>query len=129
MAILWNTGDRITAKLLNDMQLQYSSTAINDGDTTTLSEGSASLDTNGNLYQSVNGKQSLIGKFKGADDKDGSTGNPGKDGTDGVPGKDGKDGLKVTSGVINEDKNGIVTGITLTMSDNTTVDLTVNKAS
>lgn len=61
----------------------------------------------------------------GAPGKDGATGSAGKDG---APGKNGSDAKQIKSGVINEDKNGIVTGITVTFTDNTTVDFSVNKA-
>ena len=49
-------------------------------------------------------------------------------GEKGDPGTPGKDAKQIKSGVINEDKNGIVTGITVTFTDNTTVDFSVNKA-
>ena len=52
----------------------------------------------------------------------------GPKGEDGAPGKNGSDAKQIKSGVINEDKNGIVTGITVTFTDNTTVDFSVNKA-
>lgn len=49
-------------------------------------------------------------------------------GEKGDPGTPGKDAKQIKSGVINEDKNGIVTGITVTFTDDTTVDFSVNKA-
>ncbi|HJE97931.1 MAG TPA: collagen-like protein [Ligilactobacillus acidipiscis] len=55
----------------------------------------------------------------------GEAGAPGKDGATGPAGSDAK---QIKSGVINEDKSGIVTGITVTFTDNTTVDFSVNKA-
>ncbi|WP_270332995.1 collagen-like triple helix repeat-containing protein [Ligilactobacillus acidipiscis] len=67
----------------------------------------------------------------GAQGPKGDTGAAGKDGTAGPKGADGKNGSdakQIKSGVINEDKNGIVTGITVTFTDNTTVDFSVNKA-
>lgn len=58
----------------------------------------------------------------------GDPGTPGKPGDKGDPGTPGKDAKQIKSGVINEDKNGIVTGITVTFTDDTTVDFSVNKA-
>jgi hypothetical protein len=52
----------------------------------------------------------------------------GPQGEAGAPGKNGSDAKQIKSGVINEDKSGIVTGITVTFTDNTTVDFSVNKA-
>lgn len=49
-------------------------------------------------------------------------------GPKGANGKNGSDAKQIKSGVINEDKNGIVTGITVTFTDNKTVDFSVNKA-
>lgn len=49
-------------------------------------------------------------------------------GEKGDPGTPGKDAKQIKSGVINEDKNDIVTGITVTFTDDTTVDFSVNKA-
>ncbi|MCT2881923.1 hypothetical protein [Lentilactobacillus buchneri] len=58
----------------------------------------------------------------------GPAGPKGDTGATGAVGAAGKDGLSVKSGTINEDKNGAVTGATLTMSDNSNVDLMLNKA-
>lgn len=52
----------------------------------------------------------------------------GPQGETGADGKDGSDAKQIKSGVINEDKSGIVTGITVTFTDNKTVDFSVNKA-
>ena len=46
----------------------------------------------------------------------------------GKAGKNGSDAKQIKSGVINEDKSGIVTGITVTFTDNTTINFSVNKA-
>jgi len=46
----------------------------------------------------------------------------------GPQGEAGSDAKQIKSGVINEDNSGIVTGITVTFTDNTTVDFSVNKA-
>lgn len=49
-------------------------------------------------------------------------------GPQGEDGKNGSDAKQIKSGVINEDKSGIVTGITVTFTDNKTVNFSVNKA-
>lgn len=83
----------------------------------------------------TNGKDGVKGET-GAPGKDGTTGPAGKDGTNGkdgvagpkgADGKNGSDAKQIKSGVINEDKSGIVTGITVTFTDNTTIDFFVNK--
>ena len=58
----------------------------------------------------------------------GKTGAPGKDGTNGKDGAKGADAKQIKAGVINEDKNGVVTGAKVTFTDNTTVNFSVNKA-
>lgn len=45
-----------------------------------------------------------------------------------VAGPKGADAKQIKVGVINEDKNGVVTGAKVTFTDNTTVDFSVNKA-
>ena len=52
----------------------------------------------------------------------------GPKGNPGVRGKKGADAKQIKAGVINEDKNGIVTGAKVTFTDNTTVDFSVSKA-
>lgn len=79
----------------------------------------------------------------GATGKDGATGPKGATGAQGPAGKDGTAGAKGETGtagakgadgkslkaaVINLDKNGAVTGGTITMSDDSKVEMTVNKA-
>lgn len=64
---------------------------------------------------------------KGEKGDPGNPGAPGKDAT-GKPGAPGKDAKQIKSGVINEDKNGVVTGIKVTFTDNSTVDFSVKKA-
>lgn len=46
----------------------------------------------------------------------------------GPRGKKGADAKQIKAGVINEDKNGVVTGAKVTFTDNTTVDFSVSKA-
>lgn len=134
MAIEWKTGDTISADKLNGMQLTYVNSNISTGDATSSLDGALTLDSNGDLYQAAAGKQTLLGSFKGPQGEKGDPGTAGvngKDGAAGAPGtdgKDGKDGLSIKSGTINEDKNGAVTGGTLTMSDDSTITLTLNKA-
>ena len=52
----------------------------------------------------------------------------GDKGDPGTAGKNGSDAKQVKTAVLDEDVNGIVTGGTLTFTDNTTVPITVNKA-
>lgn len=52
----------------------------------------------------------------------------GKDGADGATGKAGSDAKQIKSGTLNEDKDGTLTGATVTFSDDTTVEFTINKA-
>ncbi|GEP72029.1 hypothetical protein FD12_GL001395 [Lentilactobacillus rapi DSM 19907 = JCM 15042] len=125
MAIAWKDGDTITADKLNGSQVTFSSTDVETGATTTQPDGALTLDVNGDLYQADAGKQDLLVSLKGLK---GDKGDTGVAGPAGAVGPAGKDGLGVKSGTINEDKNGAVTGATLTMSDNSTVDLTLNKA-
>ena len=64
----------------------------------------------------------------GKDGAQGPKGDPGEKGATGAAGVKGADGKSIKAGVINQDKNGAVTGGTLTFTDNTTVPLTINKA-
>lgn len=131
MAIAWKDGDTITADKLNNSQLTFSSTDVQTGATTTQPDGTLTLDINGDLYQAASGKQTLLVSLKGLKGDKGDTGAvgpTGPKGDTGAVGPAGKDGLSVKSGTINEDKNGAVTGATLTMSDNSTLNLTLNKA-
>lgn len=67
----------------------------------------------------------------GIDGKDGATGakgDTGAAGKDGATGPAGKDGLSVKSGELTTDADGKLTGGTLTMSDDSTVTLTVKSA-
>lgn len=138
----WKKGDKITSTLLNQTgsPIQVSNNTLKEGDATELPSGHLIVDNNGGLYVSSSDKLVLVAVLKG---KDGATGPAGKDGTNGkdgakgdpgTAGKDGatgaarKDAKQIKAGVINEDKNGIVTGIKVTFTDNTTVDFSVNKA-
>lgn len=61
----------------------------------------------------------------------GEAGAPGKDGVAGPAGKDGTNGSdakQVKSAVIDVDTNNVPTGGALTFTDNTTVPITINKA-
>lgn len=49
-------------------------------------------------------------------------------GKDGATGKAGSDAKQIKSGTLNEDKDGTLTGATVTFTDNTTVEFTINKA-
>lgn len=129
----WKKGDKITSTLLNQTgaPIQVSNNTLKEGDATELPSGQLIVDNNGGLYVSSSDKLVLVAVLKG---KDGAAGPAGKDGTNGKdgakgdPGADGKDAKQIKAGVINEDKNGIVTGIKVTFTDNTTVDFSVNKA-
>ena len=113
---------------------------MKEGDATELPSGQLIVDNNGGLYVSSSAKLVLVAVLKGKDGatgpagkdgtngKDGAKGDPGADGKDGATGAAGKDAKQIKAGVINEDKNGIVTGIKVTFTDNTTVDFSVNKA-
>lgn len=98
-AVEWKDKDVITAEKLNQMQ-QVQGPKGDKGDT------------------GATGKQGPAGK-------QGPKGDPGTNGKDGAK---GADGLSVKAGVINLDKNGTVTGGTITMSDDSKVNMTVNKA-
>ena len=74
--------------------------------------------------EKLNSMQQVAGP-KGDKGDTGATGPAGKDGTNGAKGTDAK---QIKAGVINEDKNGVVTGAKVTFTDNTTVDFSVNKA-
>ena len=144
----WKAGDPVNSANLNQTgtPLQTTNTTLKDGDKTELSSGEVIVDKNGGLYVSTSGALKLITILKGdkgpagpkgADGKNGTNGakgekgEPGKDGATGPKGADGKNGSnakQIKTGVINEDKNGIVTGITVTFTDNTTVDFSVKKA-
>lgn len=58
----------------------------------------------------------------------GEKGDTGATGKQGPAGKDGSDAKQIKAGVINEDKNGAVTGATVTFTDDSKVEFTVNKA-
>lgn len=138
----WKKGDKITSTLLNQTgaPIQVSNNTLKEGDATELPSGQLIVDKNGGLYVSSSAKLVLVTVLKGKDGaagpagkdgtngKDGAKGDPGADGKDGATGPAGKDAKQIKAGVINEDKNGIVTGITVTFTDNTTVDFSVNKA-
>lgn len=134
MAIVWKNGDVISADKLNNMQLIYSTTDVKTNDATDLPDGAVTLDLNGDLYQAASGKQTLLGSFKGPQGDKGDKGDTGDAGAAGPAGPKGdtgaagQDGLSVKSGTINEDNNGAVTGATLKMSDDSTINLTLNKA-
>lgn len=49
-------------------------------------------------------------------------------GDKGDPGTAGSDAKQIKSGTLNEDKDGTLTGATVTFSDDTTVEFTINKA-
>ena len=80
-----------------------------------------------NQMQQVQGPKGETGApgKNGTDGKQGPKGDPGTNGKDGAKGADGK---SVKAGVINLDKNGAVTGGTITMSDDSKVNVSVNKA-
>lgn len=138
----WKKGDKITSELLNQTgsPIQVSNNTLKEGDATELPSGQLIVDNNGGLYVSSSAKLVLVAVLKGKDGatgpagkdgtngKDGAKGDPGADGKDGATGAAGKDAKQIKAGVINEDKNGIVTGIKVTFTDNTTVDFSVNKA-
>lgn len=129
--ILWEPHSSIATTKLNDMQLQFSKTPIAEGDSTTLTEGTVSLDVNGNLYEATSGKQVLLGAFKGADGSNGKDGVDGKDGATGANGKDGvdgKDGAGVQNVVLTKDASGALTGGTFTRTDGTTGKITVQNS-
>lgn len=123
----WKKGDKITSTLLNQTgsPIQVSNNTLKEGDATELPSGQLIVDNNGGLYVSSSDKLVLVAVLKG---NDGAKGDPGTAGKDGATGPAGKDAKQIKAGVINEDKNGIVTGITVTFTDNTTVDFSVNKA-
>lgn len=130
----WATGDTITADLLNALeqgaasgQIEYVDTALNDGTAVAGGEadGTVAIDNNDNLFVVASGKFTLKGSLKGPK---GDTGAAGKDGATGAAGKDGSDAKQIKAGTLNEDKNGVLTGATVTFTDNTTLDFTINKA-
>lgn len=114
--ITWKDGDTITADKLNGMVFNFSDTDIQSGAALTQPEGTLVLDVKGDLYQSQAGKAVLLGSFVGPK------------GDAGDPGKDGSDAKQIKAGTLNEDKNGVLTGATVTFTDNTTLDFTINKA-
>lgn len=61
----------------------------------------------------------------GTNGKDGATGPAGKDGATGTKGADGKAGASVKSIKLTKDENGLITGGTATLTDNTTAEITV----
>lgn len=61
----------------------------------------------------------------GTNGKDGATGPAGKDGATGTKGADGKAGASVKSIKLTKDENGLITGGTATLTDNTTAPITV----
>jgi hypothetical protein len=74
-------------------------------------------------------EQGIADKAEKGDKGDpGTAGKDGATGATGAPGKNGSDAKQVKTAVLDEDVNGIVTGGTLTFTDNTTVPITVNKA-
>lgn len=114
--ITWKDGDTITADKLNGMVFNFSDVDIQTDVALTQPEGTLVLDVKGDLYQSQGGKAVLLGSFAGPK------------GDQGVAGKNGSDAKQVKSGTLNEDKDGVLTGATLTFTDDTTLDLTINKA-
>ena len=63
---------------------------------------------------------------KGDPGAQGPKGDPGAQGPKGEPGSDAK---QITSVVINTDASNVITGGTVTFTDESTVEITVNKAS
>ena len=63
---------------------------------------------------------------KGDPGEQGPKGDPGAQGPKGEPGSDAK---QITSVVINTDASNVITGGTVTFTDESTVEITVNKAS
>ena len=63
---------------------------------------------------------------KGDTGAQGPKGDPGAQGPKGEPGSDAK---QITSVVINTDASNVITGGTVTFTDESTVEITVNKAS
>ena len=129
----WKKGDPVNSANLNQTgtPLQTTNTTLKDGEKTELSSGEVIVDKNGGLYVSTSGALKLITILKGDKGPAGPKGADGKNGTNGAKGETGaagKDAKQIKAGVINEDKNGIVTGITVTFTDNTTVDFSVKKA-
>jgi hypothetical protein len=114
--IIWKDGDTITADKLNGMVFNFSDTDIETGAALTQPEGTLVLDVKGDLYQSQAGKAVLLGSFVGPK------------GDAGDPGKAGSDAKQIKAGTLNEDKSGVLTGATLTFTDDTTLELTINKA-
>lgn len=106
--VVWKDKDVITAEKLNQMQQVQGPKG----------------ETGAPGKNGVDGKQGPKGD-PGTNGKDGATGPAGKDGSNGAKGADGK---SIKGGVINTDKNNVVTGGVLTFTDDTTVSLTVNKA-
>ena len=121
----WATGDTITADLLNALeqgaasgQIEYVDTALTDNTAVTGGEadGMVAIDNDGNLFVVTSGKFTLKGSLKGSK------------GDAGDPGKDGSDAKQIKAGTLNEDKDGVLMGATVTFTDNTTLDFTINKA-
>lgn len=117
----WKKGDPVNSANLNQTgtPLQTTNTTLKDGEKTELSSGEVIVDKNGGLYVSTSGALKLITILKG--DK-------GPAGPKGADGKNGSNAKQIKTGVINEDKNGVVTGATVTFTDNSKVEFTVNKA-
>ena len=78
------------------------------------------------------GEQGLTGSkgdagSQGPKGDTGAQGPAGKDGADGQNGKDGKDGASITAIELAVDADGKVTGGTATLSDATTINITVTE--
>ncbi len=65
---------------------------------------------------------------KGDKGDTGATGSNGKDGTNGTNGSNGKDGASITVITLTKDDTGAITGGTATMSDGSSIDITVELA-
>lgn len=124
MAYTWKDGDTITAAGLNASQITFVNDDVTTGADTNLPEGALTLDNKGDLYASQSGKQALLVSLNAA----GVKGDPGADGKDGAAGKDGangKDGLSMKALALTADSTGKLTGGTVTLTDDSTVPVTV----
>lgn len=105
----WKSNDTITADLLNKME-----------------QGIAAADTRA-LTPGPQGEPGAPGK-DGTNGRDGTNGADGAKGEPGAPGAKGGDGKSIIAIALTKDAGGAITGGTATMSDNTTITITVTTA-
>lgn len=95
----FKTGDLISQKRLNALQLHVDSERINAGADTDLPNGTISIDANGSVFQAKDGKQGDIGSFRGPQGPQGIQGPQGQAGKTGAKGDKGDTGAKGDDGL------------------------------